>query len=319
MKKTSRIEIGGGDMRVFWMLALLLGAIFVAGCLGGSQPAAGGVTQTPTPTPNATTPSTGTPANTSQPAAPATVNNSVTPPPAPVTPPASGTLVWDAKKALKITLLRKGDSLAFDTLKIRLDNIVFQGRPLASYSVLDSTNAVLKTFTLGQNESIRFTAPSNEEYLFVAIFNIGEGLPNAVQTQVYRTRDLLSASSGSSQIGIPENSYTLGLQYPKPVMLANQTIGIGQTVLARDALGVQLTEIDRSTRPVGASIRVSDASGAEIGTAKLQGGQMVQVRIDTQHRYYVVLQTVDATSDRAPVMIYQGMSFVDANYTIGGN
>ncbi len=293
-------------MRVLWMLTLLIGAIFVAGCLGGSPPAStgGAVTQTPT-TPNATTPSTGTPAANNTPAAPAVVNNTVTPPAAPATPPASGTLVWDAKKALKVTLLRKGDSLAFDSLSIRLDNIVFQGRPLASYSVLDSSNSVLKTFTLGQNESIRFTAPSGEEYLFVAIFNIGEGLPNGVQTQVYRTRDLMTVSAGTGSVGTAENSYTLTLQYPKPALLANSSIALGETVSASGALTAELTAIDRSTRPAGVSISIKNAAGAELGTASLLGGQMVQVTIDPTHQYYVVLQAVDAVSDKASMQIYE--------------
>lgn len=297
-------------MRAVWMFALLIGAIFVAGCLGGSQPAAKpagtGITEGANPFPNATPPSgAGTPTDNSKtPDGAPAVNDSATPPSAPATPPADAALVWDAKKAMKVSLLRKGDSLAFDTLKIKLQDIRFAGKPLADYQVLDASNTVLTSFTLGQNESIRFTAPNGEEYLFVAVFIIGEGLPNGVQTQIYRTRDL-STASGSGAIGSAQNSFMLEGQYPKPVMLANQTIGIGQSISAPGILSAELTGIDRSTRPVGVSIRITDATGAEIGTANLQGGQMVQMRIDAEHIYYVVLQTVDAVSDRAPMQIYQ--------------
>lgn len=303
------VKMGGVGMRAVWMFALLIGAIFVAGCLGGGQPAAKpagtGITEGANAFPNATPPA--TPNGTSPPsppARPAANNTTVTPPSAPVTPPANVALLWDASKALKVSLLRKGDSLAFDTLKIKLQNIRFAGKPLADYQVLDAANNMLTSFTLGQNESIRFPAPGGEEYLFVAIFNIGEGLPNAVQTQVYRTRDL-SASGVTGQIGSVENSYTLSLQYPKPVMLVNQTIGIGQTISVPGSLSAELTAIDRSTRPAGVSVRVKTAAGAEIGTANLQGGQMAQITLDPEHRYYVALQTVDAVSDRAVMQIYQ--------------
>ncbi len=293
-------------MRVVWIFALLIGAIFVAGCLGGGQPAASngtGDVQNTNAFPNATQPS-GTPAANKTPTAPPAVNNTVTPPVSPPSSPTVTTLVWDAKKAMKVSLLRKGDSLGFDTLNIRLQDIRFAGKPLADYQVLDSSNKVLTSFTLGQNESIRFSAPNGEEYLFVAIFNIGEGLPNAVQTQVYRTRDL-STSGVTGQIGSVENSYTLTLQYPKPAMLANSSLIIGETISASGAISVELTAIDRSTRPAGVSVRIKDASGAEIGTAKLLGGQMVQLTLDAERRYYVVLQTVDAVSDRARLQIYQ--------------
>lgn len=293
-------------MRAVWMFALLIGAIFVAGCLGGGQPAAKpagtGITEGANAFPNATPPATpnGT-APPSPPAPPAVNNTTVSPPSAPA---AGAVLVWDAKKALKVSLLQKSDSLAFDTLKIKLQNIRFAGKPLADYQILDASNTVLTSFTLGQNESIRFTAPNGEEYLFVAIFIIGEGLPNAVQTQVYRTRDL-STSGVTGQIGRVEYSYTLNLQYPKPVMLVNQSIGIGQSISVPGSLAVELTGIDSSTRPAGVSVRVTGAVGAEIGTANLQGGQMAQVTLDPENRYYVVLQTVDAVSNRAVMQIYK--------------
>lgn len=294
-------------MRAVWIFALFIGAILAAGCLGG-QPAASngaGVTQNtnafPTPGQGNGTPA----APVTPPVTPPAVNNTVTPPVSPPSSPTVTTLVWDAKKALKISLLRKGDSLGFDTLSIKLQDIRFAGKPLADYQVLDSSNKMLTSFTLGQNESIRFSAPNGEEYLFVAIFNIGEGLPNAVQTQVYRTRDLMTVSTGTGAIGTAENSYTLTLQYPKPVLMANSSIGIGETVTASGALTAQLTAIDRSTRPAGVSIGITNAAGASLGTATLLGGQMVQVTIDPTHQYYVVLQTVDAVSDKASMQIYE--------------
>ena len=314
-------------MREIWIVMLLVGALLAFGCLGGGQPASGsnatGVTETPNSFPNPAhggagngTPGTGPKSNpVNPPATPPVVNNSATPS-APPSPGTSTTLVWDAKKAMKISLLRKGDSLSFDTLSIKLQGITFSGKPIASYQVSDAAGNVLDSFTLGQNESVRFTAPSGEEYLFVAIFNIGEGMPNAVQTQVYRTRDL-TTSAVSAQIGSAENSYTLKLKYPKPVLLANRTVAIGQTISVPGAISAELTGIDRSTKPAGVSVRIFDANGAELGTANLQGGQMIQVSIDTQHRYYVVLQSVDASSDQAPLLIYQGMSFVNANYSSG--
>jgi hypothetical protein len=88
-------------------------------------------------------------------------------------------------------------------------------------------------------------------------------------------------------------------------MLTNQTIGIGQTISAPGAISAELTGIDRSTRPAGVSVSVKDVAGAEIGTASLKGGQMVQVTIDQAHRYYVVLQTVEAVNDQAVMQIYQ--------------
>ena len=315
-------------MRTVLILALFVGVMLAFGCLGGGSntPSATNTTnasagnQFPNPGQGAT-PSIIPNIPSTPPANPQTgANNSSVSPQAnntqsPNTPPSANTaVVIDAKKAMKISMLRKGDSMGFDNWQIQLKNITFVNKPIAYYAVLDANNAVLQNFSLAQNGSFRYTAPNGEDYIFVSIFVVGNGLPNSVQTQVYRVKDL-TASNSTAQISTPQNSYPLWKQYPAPVMLANKTMAVGETV-SGGGISVMLNGIDRSTTPAGAQLVIMDETGAEMGTVLLQGGQLVEIRMDKQTRYDVILQPIDATSGHANVLIYRVLAFSDASGTI---
>ena len=228
-----------------------------------------------------------------------------------------GSLGWDQKDALKIALLRKGETMEFTHWQIRLEDISYANAPYAEYLLLSGEGQPLSNFTLGQNQSYRFNASDGVEYLVVAVFNIGEGIPSAVQTQAYRISDLSRSASGV-QIGAPMNAYDLKLEFPEPKLLVNQTLSIGQAAMAGE-IGAELAAIDRSTTPISVSFRLLDSAKSEIGRAVLRNGQMVDVRMPSNERYSVVLAAIAAGGDQVTVSIYQTMSFrtntVDANNT----
>ncbi len=308
-------------MRTVWILALLLGAaLILGGCLGGGGSAGPNATNATTA---GQTPGVGqiinntsaTPAAPSTPSAP-NVSPGTEPQTPVVTPPASaGQPVIDPKKALKISMLRKGEQLSFGRSQVQLDGIYYKGSPVAQYELLDQSGNSVQKFELTTNQTFQFTGPDGVDYIVAAVFVVGQGIPNAVQTQIYRAQDL-TTSAASSRIGAPENSYTITLQYPAPVLLANQSAGIGQTVSAPAALGAQLMGVDRSLTPAVASVRILDAAGAEIGTASLRNGQMVEVRVDAQNRYDVALQ-LTGTGSEASLLIYRVMAFQSATYNTG--
>jgi len=220
---------------------------------------------------------------------------------------ANGTLGWDQKDALKITLLRKGETMEFPRWQIRLDNITFVNAPAAGYTLMDGDGKAISPFTLRQNQSYRFTASDGVDYLVVAVFKVGEGVPSAVQTQAYRVSDL-SRSAFSAQIGAPMNAYNLRLEFPEPRLLANQTLQIGQSLMAGE-LGAELTSIDRSGPSPTVSLRLLDNAGSEVGRAVLKNGQMVDVRMPSNERYSVVLAAISNAGEQVTVAIYQTQSF----------
>lgn len=295
-------------MKALILIALLFVALALAGCTGADNtkaapnasaaaaPKTAGIDQflnnsTNSPTPS--TPAQPTPSEPqTPPAEPAAVNAS---------PAGTGSLTWDQKDALKITMLRKGEKMAFTSWQVRLDNITFVGSPVANYQILSGDGKPLSAISLGQNQSYRFTASDGVEYLVVAVFRVGEGMPSAVQTQAYKVSDL--GKSSGAQISAPLNSYNLKLDYPVPVMMVNKTLVLGDTAFG-GALGAELVSIDRSSTPPTVNLRIVDGAGSELGRAALRNGQMVDVRMPSGERYSVVMAGM-GSGETAIVAIYQ--------------
>lgn len=219
-------------------------------------------------------------------------------------PQVSEKIFVDPAKAIKISMLRRTERFSFASFMIKLNEIYYKGGPRAKYELLDAQGKKIQGFELGINETFRFTAADGVEYLIAAVFVVGEGIPNAVQTQVYRVQDLRMVAT-SERIGPPENIYVLRLQYPSPLVLANQSVEIGQTVLVPKVLSAQLVGIDQTIKPPVATVRILDANGDEIGITYLQNGQMSQVKLDDNSRYEVALLLTDAQSKKANIIVYK--------------
>ncbi|VVB57321.1 Uncharacterised protein [uncultured archaeon] len=315
-------------MKALLVFALLAGALLVLGCTG-SQPAGPNVTE------NATAPGAagmdqfiknetapvvpGMPAlNNSGPAMPSGDNGPQAAPAAPQPGPSmSGQpMVLNPQNALKISMLRKGDTVSFGRSMLRLENIYYKSGPMAQYTLSDQDGNNAQKLELGQNQSYQFTGPDKTEYAVRAIFIVGQGMPSGVQTQIYSAASA-GASNTSAKLGRPENAYTIAYQYPPAVALANRTLSVGARVASADGIGAELAGIDKTGKPASADLRVLDAQGAEIGTVNLQNGQMVLVTMDAQNRFDVVLQSLDTAGAQASVQIWRVMAFANATYGMG--
>ena len=217
------------------------------------------------------------------------------------------TLVINSQNALKISMLRLGERLQFGRSQLRLEDIYYRGGPIAQYELLDQDDNAIEKLELGQNQTFRFSGPDKIDYVIRAVFVIGEGMPNGVQTQIYRASDL-QRSPWAADIGKPLVSYLLKFDYPPPKLLENRTLGIGDTVQGGE-LVVQLQEIDRSEDAPVASLRIMDASHNELGQVSLLNGQMVEVRMPSGERYAVVLANLPREDQQADIAIYQTQVF----------
>jgi hypothetical protein len=216
-------------------------------------------------------------------------------------------LVFNTQNALKITMLRKGDKITFGRSQLELDGIYFNSSgPVARYGLLDQDGNRVREVELGQNQTFQFSGPDRIEYVIRAIFIVGAGMPNGVQTQIYRAADL-EAAPWAASIGRPLGAYSLLREYPPPQMTGNRSLGVGESVQGGE-ITVQLNEIDRSGEALVARLRILDADQTLLGQAGLMGQQMVDVRMPSGERYSVV---VDLPKDgqRATVSIYQTQAF----------
>ncbi len=223
-------------------------------------------------------------------------------------------LVINTQNALKISMLRKGDTVSFGRSQVHLDNIYFNNSPIAQYELLDQDGNFVKRLELGQNQTFQFSGPDKIDYVVRTVFVVGEGMPNGVQTQIYRAMDL-NAMPWAADIGRPLGAYSLRLEYPAPKLMDNKSLGVGD-IMTGGEIAVQLTEIDRSGDAPVARLRIMDASRAGLGMTGLMGQQMADVRMPSGERYSVVVSDLPKDQQVATVAIYQTQVF--RNQTVGG-
>ena len=239
----------------------------------------------------------------------------------PGTPPSTPSVVMysnlslDPQKALVITVLTQGQNLSFDNMRLGLQSVSVVTNPTATFGMYNSNGNLLQNFSIPPNTVAGFTAPGGEQYYVVTLFNAGGAMPNQLQIQVYRAQDLNVPSSSLHALQ-PENSYTLGQEYPAPTLLANNTLYVGQSIAVSGVLSAGLVSINSNTNPISASLRILDGSGQLFGTTALQGGQMVAVNFDPKNRYAVVMSRIDNPNNQVLVAIYQEQVFQNATYNI---
>ncbi|MFN3909669.1 MAG: hypothetical protein ACK4J0_00340 [Candidatus Anstonellaceae archaeon] len=212
----------------------------------------------------------------------------------------------DQKNAIKIQVLKKGEKVEIENWELLLEGIEMDNENFyAQYSVYYDGKKI-KEFEVQNPYAAELKFDNGKEYIIVVVFPLGEK-PNALQTQIYRTKALVQ-SSAKIEIGQVQNSYVLGDFYPFPKIINSGKLEIGQKING-EGFSVYYQGVDKTKIPLKAQFKITDNEDKEISQIELSNKQMVEIKFVDKTKYALELKEIDKETFDVEVNIYRIISF----------
>jgi hypothetical protein len=212
---------------------------------------------------------------------------------------------FEKKNALKIIMLKKGESLEVGNWELFLEDIKAEnGVYKAQYSIyMDGIKQ--KTFELENLKVLKLTFANGRQYYLTEVFDLGQKT-NAVQVQVYDYK-APQKSTSTIEVGEIKYGYILNSMFPLPTLIEEKDLKTSEYVQT-NYFKVYFYGVDKEQAKSRADILVTDKEDKEIVRWKLYNQQMFEIKTPSE-KYAVLIDTIDDEKLQLKVKIYKINAF----------